>query len=104
MKTNRLISVRIDLRHFFDSFLFLHLHRLAAFNPSATSKDAHHILLFGCSEPGSDDEIWNCGEMSHANDHSKQNYKNGPTCKSGTAIIYAWALDADKTELPKGVK
>jgi len=76
---------------------------ITAFNPSATSKDAHHILLFGCTEPGSDDEIWNCGEMSHSNDDSKQNYKQRPTCKSGTTIIYAWALDADKTELPKDV-
>jgi len=31
---------------------------LAAFNPSATSKDAHHILLYGCTEPGSQEKIW----------------------------------------------
>ncbi|CAF1422441.1 unnamed protein product [Adineta steineri] len=76
---------------------------ITAFNPSASSKDAHHMLVFGCSEPGSSDKIWNCGEMSHSNDHSGQNYATGPTCASGSTIIYAWALDADKTELPKDV-
>jgi len=44
----------------------------------------------------------NCGEMAYSDDGSAQNYENGPICASGSAIIYAWALDADKTELPKG--
>jgi hypothetical protein len=34
---------------------------------------------------------------------SSQKYETGPTCASGSTIIYAWALDADKTELPKDV-
>jgi len=76
---------------------------ITAFNPSATSKDAHHILLFGCKEPGSNKKIWNCGEMAYPDDDSAQNYENGPTCASGSSIIYAWAMDADKTELPKDV-
>jgi len=76
---------------------------ITAFNPSATSKDAHHILLFGCTEPGSHKKTWNCGEMAYSDDNSAENYENGPTCAAGSAIIYAWALDADKTELPKDV-
>jgi hypothetical protein len=44
----------------------------------------------------------NCGEMAYSDDSSSQNYENGPTCASGSSIIYAWAMDADKTELPKG--
>jgi hypothetical protein len=40
--------------------------------------------------------------MAFSDDNSAQDYENGPTCASGSAIIYAWALDADKTELPKG--
>jgi hypothetical protein len=41
--------------------------------------------------------------MAYANDDSSAaNYETGPTCASGSSIIYAWALDADKTELPKG--
>lgn len=93
----------------------------AAFNPAATSKDAHHILLFGCSEPGSSQKIWfvflrekiiffelfsskkrNCGEMSFSDDQTEQIYETGPTCSRGSTIIFAWALDAEKTELPKG--
>ena len=31
---------------------------LAAFNPSASSNDAHHMLLYGCAEPGRDKKIW----------------------------------------------
>jgi hypothetical protein len=40
--------------------------------------------------------------MASSSDSSAENYGTGPTCASGSAIIYAWALDADKTELPKG--
>jgi hypothetical protein len=29
-------------------------------------------------------------------------YETAPTCAAGSTIIYAWAMDADKTELPKG--
>lgn len=76
---------------------------ITAFNPSATSKDAHHILLFGCTTPGSSEKIWNCGEMNFADDGSGKGYQSAPTCATGSTIIYAWALDADKTELPKDV-
>lgn len=30
------------------------------------------------------------------------NNERRPTCASGLTIIYAWAMNADKTELPKG--
>ena len=40
--------------------------------------------------------------MAVSDDNSAENYENAPTCASGSSIIYAWALDADKTELPKG--
>ncbi len=40
--------------------------------------------------------------MANSDENSDGNYENAPTCASGSAIIYAWALDADKTELPKG--
>ncbi|CAF2953818.1 unnamed protein product [Rotaria sp. Silwood2] len=76
---------------------------ITAFNPSATSKDAHHILLFGCTEPGSEKKIWNCGEMANTDDSSAESYETAPTCASGSTIIYAWAMDAEKTELPKDV-
>ena len=34
------------------------------FKPNATSHTAHHILVYGCEEPGSTEEVYNCGEMS----------------------------------------
>lgn len=40
--------------------------------------------------------------MSSSDSDSSKGYKSAPTCASGSTIIYAWALDAEKTELPKG--
>lgn len=44
----------------------------------------------------------NCGEMAVTDDDSLKGYENAPTCASGSSIIFAWALDAEKKELPKG--
>lgn len=41
--------------------------------------------------------------MSFGNDDSSNGYPSGPTCATGSTIVYAWALDADKMELPKGL-
>ena len=40
--------------------------------------------------------------MASTDEMSSHNYETGPTCASGSTIIYAWAMDADKTELPEG--
>jgi hypothetical protein len=40
--------------------------------------------------------------MARTEDSVDNKYETGPTCASGSTIIYAWAMDADKTELPKG--
>jgi hypothetical protein len=40
--------------------------------------------------------------MASTDEVSSQNYETRPTCVSGSTIIYAWGMDADKTELPKG--
>ncbi|XP_032239436.2 peptidyl-glycine alpha-amidating monooxygenase A [Nematostella vectensis] len=61
------------------------------FEPQASSKVAHHMLLFGCDEPGSDQEIWKCREMS------------GRKCKGDYKVIYAWANDAPAKNLPQDV-
>lgn len=29
-------------------------------------------------------------------------YVSGPTCNSSPSILYAWAMDAPKLDLPKG--
>ena len=37
---------------------------IVGFEPNATMDTAHHIILYGCSKPGSSKPVWNCGEMS----------------------------------------
>ena len=65
--------------------------------PNATKHTAHHMLIYGCEEPGSDDGYWSCGEMHTEDaDHS-------PPCQSKSQIIYAWAMDAPELKLPEGV-
>uniref|UniRef100_A0A0K0DFW3 peptidylglycine monooxygenase n=1 Tax=Angiostrongylus cantonensis TaxID=6313 RepID=A0A0K0DFW3_ANGCA len=72
---------------------------LAGYKANVESHNAHHILLFGCDEPGSDDEVWDCGEMTTIPD----GLDRAPTCKSNPAILYAWAKNAPELHLPKGV-
>ncbi|CAD6194413.1 unnamed protein product [Caenorhabditis auriculariae] len=72
---------------------------ITGFEANVADGNAHHILLFGCGSPGSDEEVWNCGEMNMAADGMEQ----GPTCASKPSIIYAWAKDAPPLELPKDV-
>jgi len=75
---------------------------LVGFDPIADMRGVHHVLLFGCEAPGSEDVVWNCGEMTH-NGHSQESEKRSPTCSNQPNILYAWAHDAPKLELPKGV-
>ncbi|KJH50594.1 copper type II ascorbate-dependent monooxygenase domain protein [Dictyocaulus viviparus] len=72
---------------------------LIGYKANVESHNAHHILLFGCDEPGSYDEVWDCGEMATDLD----GLNRAPTCKSNPAILYAWAKNAPELNLPKGV-
>uniref|UniRef100_A0A1I7XNI7 peptidylglycine monooxygenase n=1 Tax=Heterorhabditis bacteriophora TaxID=37862 RepID=A0A1I7XNI7_HETBA len=72
-------------------------HFITAFKPNVEKHNAHHILVFGCEEPGSEDEIWDCGEMTATSD----GLLKAPTCRSKPAIIYAWAKEAPELKLPK---
>lgn len=72
---------------------------ITGFIPNANKDIAHHILLYGCDKPGSKKEIWNCGEMASI----KSDYEVGPVCKSGSKILYAWAMDAPSLSLPDDV-
>jgi len=72
---------------------------ITGFIPHGDMHTAHHILVFGCSEPGSSTDTWNCGEM-HGKDHSMP---TSSPCGSDTKIIYAWAMDAPELKLPEGV-
>lgn len=71
---------------------------ITGFEPNATMETAHHILIYGCTKPGSAKPVWNCGEMMNAN---KQD--TASPCSEGTQIIYAWARDAPELDLPDGV-
>ncbi|XP_071996236.1 peptidyl-glycine alpha-amidating monooxygenase isoform X3 [Engystomops pustulosus] len=58
------------------------------FRPHANMDTTHHMLLFGCGSPASNEEYWDCGA--------------GP-CTDKSSIMYAWARNAPPTKLPKGV-
>ncbi|VDM40148.1 unnamed protein product [Toxocara canis] len=104
-------------------------HYLLGFKPFASMQKAHHMLLFGCDEPGSDEAIWSvllphnilsktifktiffsaatitnrfcrdCGEMTNAG----PSFERAPTCKNKPNILYAWGRDAPELHLPDGV-
>ncbi|XP_063548877.1 peptidylglycine alpha-hydroxylating monooxygenase [Cydia strobilella] len=74
---------------------------IVGFEPNASMHTAHHMLLYGCSEPGSNDSVWSCGEMS-SNEIDAQ-YNTASPCRSGSQIVYAWARDAPSLTLPEGV-
>uniref|UniRef100_A0A0N5AWM1 peptidylglycine monooxygenase n=1 Tax=Syphacia muris TaxID=451379 RepID=A0A0N5AWM1_9BILA len=60
---------------------------------------AHHMLLFGCDEPGSYEKIWDCGQMTVAG----PSFVRAQPCKNKQSVIYAWGRDAPPLVLPEGV-
>lgn len=74
---------------------------IVGFEPNATMHVAHHMLLFGCGHPGSNKEIWDCGEMSAADSYST--LKKAPPCRDGNHVLYAWARNAKSLTLPDDV-
>lgn len=74
-------------------------HYVTGFEPQADMGTAHHMLLFGCKEPGQREELFSCGEMGRVLEGTKQ----AAPCASGQEIIYAWARNAPQLNLPTGV-
>eukprot|EP00096_Caligus_rogercresseyi_P010269 TRINITY_DN3684_c0_g1_i1.p1 TRINITY_DN3684_c0_g1~~TRINITY_DN3684_c0_g1_i1.p1 ORF type:complete len:342 (+),score=77.47 TRINITY_DN3684_c0_g1_i1:37-1062(+) len=74
---------------------------IIGFSPNASQHTAHHMLLYGCSEPGSQEEVWNCGEMATEGDPSFS--AAGSPCGQNSQILYAWAKGAPHLELPPNV-
>ncbi|XP_067666330.1 probable peptidylglycine alpha-hydroxylating monooxygenase 1 isoform X3 [Haliotis asinina] len=72
---------------------------ITGFIPNANMNIAHHMLLYGCTDPGMKKPVWNCGEMAA----SSSEFDTAPTCASGPKILYAWAMDAPMLTLPKDV-
>ena len=62
-------------------------HYITGFNPQAEMDTAHHMLLFGCKEPGLREKLFSCGEMGRTLEGTKQ----ASPCRSGQQVIYAWA-------------
>ncbi|XP_001987058.2 peptidylglycine alpha-hydroxylating monooxygenase [Drosophila grimshawi] len=73
---------------------------IVGYKPNATMNTAHHMLLYGCGEPGTSKTTWNCGEMAKSTEE-----ETGSPCgpHSHSQILYAWARDAPKLDLPDGV-
>lgn len=62
---------------------------ITAFEPNATMGTTHHMLIYGCTKPGSSMPVWNCGEMAHFTD--KQNMygiytQTAPPCGQGSQV------------------
>ncbi|XP_060693049.1 peptidyl-glycine alpha-amidating monooxygenase A isoform X3 [Hemiscyllium ocellatum] len=60
------------------------------FKPHASMETVHHMLLFGCSKPATNEDYWDCGS-SYA------------TCLYEAKVMYAWARNAPPTQLPTDV-
>lgn len=77
---------------------------IIGFEPKANQHTVHHMLLYGCSEPGTAKPVWNCGEMNENEiDDSEEEDEAVVPCKRNSSIIYAWAKDAPMLKLPKDV-
>jgi len=74
-------------------------HFIVGFEPLADMHKVHHVLLYGCEDPGSDESVWDCGEMNAM----ESRYSRRPICKTSPNILYAWAKGAPKLNLPEGV-
>ncbi|GAV08061.1 hypothetical protein RvY_17811 [Ramazzottius varieornatus] len=64
-----------------------------------TSYSVHHMLLYGCEEPGSQERVWNCGGEMAGQDPED----SSPVCQGKDSILYAWAHNAASMELPERV-
>ena len=74
-------------------FLFTLINSLfpVGYQPSATSRTVHHMLVFTCSAPGKLGEPYNC-------------LGNSAICQEESTIIFAWGRDAQGMQLPEGMR
>ena len=62
----------------------------------------HHLAIYGCKNPGLEDNAFNCGHMGKmGNDPNYKRAKNA--CNSGSQLMYAWSKGKPELELPEGV-
>ncbi|XP_063678709.1 peptidylglycine alpha-amidating monooxygenase-like isoform X2 [Bolinopsis microptera] len=66
---------------------------IVGYVPQASAERVHHILIYGCTKPAQDKPYWDVGDM-------------GGICHWSAevnTILWAWALDAPKFDLPDKV-
>lgn len=73
---------------------------------AASESNIHHMLLHGCSSPGSSsDPVWQCR-------HDRRgvgNFSHAPVCGGGQSagmafrVLYGWLRNTDPLKLPDGV-
>ena len=72
-----------------------------------TSHAVHHMLLYGCPQPGSQERVWNCGgDMSGSTGDGEADTERlamSPVCQTDEKILYAWAHNAPSLQLPEDV-
>lgn len=73
---------------------------IVGYEPNGEMKTVHHMLLYGCEEPGANAPLYNCGDMATNNYKGVQ---SANVCRRGQTILYAWAKNAPKLDLPEGV-
>lgn len=56
---------------------------ITGFEPNATMEVAHHILIYGCTKPGSAKPVWNCGEMTI----NAAYQDTASPCSKGTQVV-----------------
>lgn len=84
-------------------------HYIVGFNPRGDASRVHHMLMYGCQQPGfietdTPNKVWDCGEMlADSSQELKKSYTVGPVCQGNQYILYGWALDAPALKLPDGV-
>ncbi|KAK9837060.1 hypothetical protein WJX84_000291 [Apatococcus fuscideae] len=62
--------------------------QLVGFQPLSSKEVVHHMLLFGCDAPASQDKVWQCSMQ--------------PACAGGDHVMYGWGRGADAMHLPPG--
>ena len=60
---------------------------------------AHHMLLYGCERPGTDDPVWNCGDMA-VRDPQK---RTGPVCRGANKVGQVRSLETAMGFIPHGL-
>ncbi|XP_011691053.1 PREDICTED: peptidylglycine alpha-hydroxylating monooxygenase-like [Wasmannia auropunctata] len=71
---------------------------IIGFEPNTTMA-THHMVVFGCTKPGSSKLVWECEQMLNSNNKAD----TSSPCAKGAQVIYGWDKNAPKLNLPEGV-